>query len=205
MSIQKGFWPGVDGVSEHSELLTHVMRDAKRYQRTVVVTLLDLRNAFGEVHHNLIRKAMEYHHVAPELIEIFNGIYCNFCVTIAVNNSWTEPVVVERGVLQGDPASPLLFNLCFNTLMNVLKTPDYSSLGYIWGATNRQQHCQWLQFADDAAIVSRNVEGTQALLNTFVAWCLWAGMDLRLDKCCTFGMSKKEQFLWSISARSVGK
>ena len=53
--IQKGFWPKVDGVSEHTELLTHIVTDAKRHSRNIVVTLLDLRNAFGEVHHDLIR------------------------------------------------------------------------------------------------------------------------------------------------------
>src|SRR6218665_2575756 len=28
--IQKGFWPKMDGVSEHTELLTHLIADGKR-------------------------------------------------------------------------------------------------------------------------------------------------------------------------------
>src|SRR6218665_3050943 len=36
---------------------------------------------------------------------------------VAVNKGWTSQLKVKRGVLQGDPLSPLLFNLCFNTLM----------------------------------------------------------------------------------------
>src|SRR6218665_2394306 len=27
--IQKGFWPAVDGVAEHTQMLTHIIRDAK--------------------------------------------------------------------------------------------------------------------------------------------------------------------------------
>ena len=34
--IQKGFWPKVDGVSEHTELLTHIVTDAKRHSRNIV-------------------------------------------------------------------------------------------------------------------------------------------------------------------------
>ena len=61
--LQKGFWPAVDGVSEHTETLTHAIRDSKRHQRGLVITLLDLKNAFGEVHHDLIRTALQYHHL----------------------------------------------------------------------------------------------------------------------------------------------
>jgi len=45
-NVQKDFWPGVDGVTEHSQLLTPMFKDAKCHQRSLVVTLLDLRHAF---------------------------------------------------------------------------------------------------------------------------------------------------------------
>ena len=41
---QKGFWPKQDGVTEHTEMLSHIMRDAKKHCRGLVVTLLDLKN-----------------------------------------------------------------------------------------------------------------------------------------------------------------
>src|SRR6267154_1945203 len=53
-NIQKGFAHGQDGVLEHTELLNFLMKDAKRTHRGYFAVLLDLRNAFGEVHHNLI-------------------------------------------------------------------------------------------------------------------------------------------------------
>src|SRR6218665_2447808 len=40
--IQKGFWPKMDGVSEHTELLTHLIADGKRNARSLVVSLMDL-------------------------------------------------------------------------------------------------------------------------------------------------------------------
>jgi len=62
-NVQKSFWPGVDRVIEQSQLLTHMIKDEKRYQWSLVVTLVDLRNAFGAVHHTLMRSALEYHHI----------------------------------------------------------------------------------------------------------------------------------------------
>ena len=63
-------------------------------------------------------------------------------------------------------------------------------LGTIWGPKESMFQCSWLQFADDAAIISSSVKNTQQLLDIFKAWCEWSGMIIRLDKCCTFGMLK---------------
>ena len=46
--------------------------------------------------------------------------------------------------------------------------------------------------ADDAAIATGQEYETQVLLNAFTAWCTWSSMIIRVDKCHTFGMAKKE-------------
>jgi len=146
--IQKGFWKGTDGVTEHAEALVHMMGDAKRRQRSIIVTLLDLRNAFGSIHHNLIKFSLFYHHAPQIFIDLFNSVYSNSYITVAVNEKWTQPIRVERGVLQGDPSSPLLFNLCFNSLMLIMNQPQYTKLGYAWGPTSarpRQRPCSNLR------------------------------------------------------------
>ena len=187
---QKGFWPKTDGVTEYTELLTHIMSDAKRHQRGLVVTLLDLKNAFGEVQHDLIRTALKYHHVPESFVELFNSIYNGASTSFSIGAKKTRQILVNKGVLQGDPCSPLLFNMCFNTLMVTLNKPELNQLGTIWGPKESMFQCSWMQFADDAAIVSSNVSNSQQLLDIFKAWCTWAGMTIRLDKCCSFGMMK---------------
>ncbi len=72
--MQKGFWRGVDGVTEYRELLAHLMKSAKREQRSTVVALLDLKNAFGEVHHKLIKATLNYHHLPSEFIDTFQSV-----------------------------------------------------------------------------------------------------------------------------------
>ena len=53
-----------------------------------------------------------------------------------------------------------------------------------------RQERTWLQFDDDAAIVASDNACAQGLLNLFEAWCSWASMSLRLDKCrCGCGVS----------------
>ena len=114
-------------------------------------------------------------------------------MTVAVNKECTRSIQVGRGVLQGDPCSPLLFNICFNTLMLTLKQPKYASLGYLWSTpTGKSNECRWLQFADDAIVITNNDKTAQVFLNIFTAWCQWAQVKIRLDKCSAFGMRKEE-------------
>ena len=53
-NIQKGFTPNLSGTLEHTAQMANIINKARIKQRSLVITLLDLKNAFGEVHHNLI-------------------------------------------------------------------------------------------------------------------------------------------------------
>ena len=48
----------------------------------------------------------------------------------------------------------------------------------------------WLQFADDAAVITSQSAENQHLLNPFSIWCQWSDMIIRVDKCSTFGIRK---------------
>ena len=56
--VQKGFTPKVSGTFEHTSQMAYLVNHARIKQRSLVITLLDLKNAFGEVHHNLITEAL---------------------------------------------------------------------------------------------------------------------------------------------------
>jgi hypothetical protein len=204
-TIQKGFISGVEGVMEHIELLDNIIKSAKRHQRSLFLALFDLRNAFGEVRHNLIRQSLDYHHCPELFISLFNSIYSDFNIVVSCNKAITDPIQVQKGVLQGDPCSPLLFNICFNSLIQILNTPNYTKMGYTWGNKVSQQS-NWLQYADDAALISSDQKGAQGLANLFQTWCAWAKMEIRIDKCSSFGMMKKgsnySQILPNISVNS---
>ena len=131
--VQKGFRPSVDGVFEHTQMLAHMMREAKRHQRTMIATLLDLRNAFGEVNHRLIYSSLRFHYVPGEIISIVKDIYTHSLITVAHGNANSELIRGERGVLQGDPCAPLIFNICFKPLMQAVLQAKYEHLGYMWG------------------------------------------------------------------------
>ena len=158
----------------------------------MVVTLLDLKNAFGEVHHNLIDFSLKFHNVPDSVSTLIKGIYEQSSVQFSWSDNTTPPIGVQQGVLQGDPCSPLVFNICFNTLMKIVQQPQsqYHRLGYMWESSDALHKRSWKKFVDDAALITHDANGAQTLLNIATVWCSWADMKLRIDKCSMSGMQK---------------
>jgi hypothetical protein len=185
--IQKGFTPNLSGTLEHTAQMTNIINQARIKQRSVVITLLDLKNAFGEVHHNLIQSVLDYHHIPKDVSEIIKSLYTDFNTAFITSEFSTPFITVGRGVLQGDCLSPLIFNMCINTFIQHMKTDKYRQFGFI---TNLLNPVHWFQFADDAAVISGQDSENQHLLNRFSIWCQWSNMIVRVDKCSTFGIRK---------------
>ena len=192
-NIQKGFTPKLSGTLEHTAQMAHIINTARTKQRSIVITLLDLKNAFGEVHHNLIYEVLKYHHVPNHINNLICSLYTDFQTSIITEQFNTSFITVGRGVLQGDCLSPLLFNMSFNTFIQHIKSEKYRQLGF-WKLSEIGIPCNpihWFQFADDAAVISSQERENQMLLNRFTIWCQWANMIIRVDKCSTFGIKKQ--------------
>ena len=125
--------PGMTGTFEHTAHLAQMIKQAKLKQRSIVVTLLDLKNAFGEVYHNIIPVVLKHHHVPEEIVNIVKSLYVQFHTTVTTSRFSTE-------FLQGDCLSPLLFNLLFNTLIQYIKSDKFQQMDYSFSKWFAQRH-----------------------------------------------------------------
>ena len=167
--------------------MADIINKARIRQLSVVITLLDLKNAFGEVHHNLIQSVPNYHYIPHHINSVIKSLYTDFQTSIITSDFSTPFISVGRGVLQGDCLSPLLFNMCFNTFIQHIKAEKYRQFGFSFKLLNP---IHWFQFADDAAVITSQESENQHLLNRFSIWCQWSDMIIRVDKCSTFGIKK---------------
>ena len=186
-NIQKGFTPNLSGTLKHTAQMANIINTARIKQRSLVIMQLDLKNAFGEVHHNLIQSVLEYHHIPEHTKCIIKSLYTDFKTSIITSGFRTPFITVGRGVLQGDCLSPLLFNMCFNTFVQHIKADKYRQFGFTFNFMNP---IHWFQFADDAAVITGQECENQHLLNRFTIWCQWSNMIIRVDKCVTFAIKK---------------
>jgi len=82
-----------------------------------MVTFLDLKNAFGSVHHQLISRAVI--RVPPPVLNHFIQSY------LLVLLLRTLPIPFNHGVFQGDIMSPIMFLLGINPLLHLATKLNY--------------------------------------------------------------------------------
>ena len=164
-NIQKGFTPHVSGTLEHTAQMAYIINQARIKQRSLVITLLDLKNAFGNINHNLINSVLGYHHIPDHIKVLIKSLYTNFKTSIITSSFNTPFIPVGRGVLQGDCLSPSLFDLCFNTFIQHIKSDQYRQFGFSHKLLNP---IHWFQFADDASVITSLETENQHLLNRFL-------------------------------------
>ena len=113
--------PGMSGTFDHVAETSRIINHSRKQQKSVTITLVDLKNAFGEVHHSIIRSVLRYYCIPDEINRIVKTLYSEFRLSIITNDFYTKYIAMEVRVLQTDSFSPLIFNLIKTPLYNVLK------------------------------------------------------------------------------------
>ena len=83
----------MSGTYEHIANLLQMINHVRKSQRNLIVTLIDLRNAFGEVHHNLIDTIPDCHPRHQNLRSLIKLLYRDFytyIITIAFISDYIE-------------------------------------------------------------------------------------------------------------------
>ena len=111
-------------------------------------------------------------------------------MAVKIGNAYTESIETYKGVRQGDPLSPTLFNLYINDL------PEQISCSECKPIQLGNQRVACLQYADDTVMLSESKEGLQESLNRLGKYCEKWGMKVNTDKTkimiCTPGNEKDE-------------
>ena len=107
---QKAFIPA-DGCGENTLLLDHVIRQARKQKRTLSILGIDLAKAFDSVSHHSIARALRCHSIDESMVQYILHSYSNCTTTILCGPTNLPNMKLLRGVKQGDPLSPILFNL----------------------------------------------------------------------------------------------
>ena len=116
-SIQKGGIPGVSGCLEHTSLLSQLIREAKVERKNLVVTWLDIANAYGSIPHSLIMSALKKAHVPEEEVSLVESYYSNVQIRFTTKEFTTEWQKLEKGIVTGCTLSVILFSLAMTMLV----------------------------------------------------------------------------------------
>ena len=110
---------------------------------------------------------------SPRLIRLIKALSVGCHTRIKVNGRFTPPIQVQRGVLQGDPLSCVLFLIFIDDLPRYLLSCP--SLRGIDGLFDLIIH---LLFADDYVALLRSSSAAGRVMNAIQQWCAAWGLQV---------------------------
>ena len=164
---QKGFLV-YDGCSEHNFLLRSMLTDSRRQMRNLLLTWLVIREAFPSVSHQLMLFMMKRLGLSGTLLRVVQDIYSGASMAVRTGKDSYTANIPRRGVKQGCPLSPILFNI---VLEGLCATTTTSQAGYRIGDTK----VNVLAYADDVCVAASTKEEVQDLLDRCGVFGDWSG------------------------------
>ena len=201
--IQKGGIPGVSVCLEHTAILSQLIKEAKEKKKDLVVTWLDIANAYGTLPHSLILKTLKRAHVPDEVCDLVESYYADVKIRFTTRDFTTDWQKVEQGIITGCTLSVILFALTMTLLVASAKK---TTKGPKSETGQRQENCRL--FMDDIATSTENLVQTKYLLESLAAKLEWAGLEVKAEKCRSLvlvkgELSKKEPMINGIPIVSV--
>ncbi|KAK2638139.1 hypothetical protein Ddye_025934 [Dipteronia dyeriana] len=117
-----------------------------------ILVKLDFEKAYDNVDHNILFDVLRLMGFRSKWIEWLWDCISTTRLSVLVNGSPTKKFWMERGLQQGDPLSPLLFNLVVEVLSRMLDKPRERGMIKGIGYRNDAIHINHLQFADDTML-----------------------------------------------------
>ena len=168
-------------------MISEIIFDANRNRKDLYLTTIDLRDAFGSVPHDYIMYMLQQMNFPEEIGMIIEDSYKNGTTRVHVGSNCSESIDIHKGVKQGCPLSPLIFNFCMNPL---LKAIDELGEGYnIENDDNRQQRnsigtkVSIQAYADDIVLFSSTREGMLRNIATLETFLQYSKVNVNAEKC----------------------
>ena len=176
-SRQRAFVKG-DGIADNVFLLRCLLRDTCVDLKPMCLAFLDVSKAFDSVSHATLLLAAERMGAPGPFISYLRTLYSEASTVLHVDGRFSDSLKQNRGVRQGDPLSPLLFNCVIDWALASLDT----EMGKVVGGGPRLNH---LAFADDVVIIAESVVGLQHLCGQFERSLGRCGLTLNVEKSRT--------------------
>jgi hypothetical protein len=175
---QAGFRPGFS-CDDHLFTMTLLIEMHGEFRLPLWVVAVDFQKAFDTVNHPPLWASLLEQGVQPQLVNALMRIYLNQSGTVQTDRV-SKPFSIGRGVRQGDPISPILFNAALEKLMRALKKKWSSKR---WGVKLGTPHrLQNLRFADDLLLIGRTLHQARGMLEDLIQEAKVFGLEVHMDK-----------------------
>ena len=175
---QAGFRAGFS-CDDHLFVVTLMSEMFHELHLPLWLVAVDFRKAFDTVSHTGLWLALLQQGVPSTYIRVLIKIYSGQSGKVQ-GDRLSKPFDIQRGVRQGDPISPLLFNAVLEKIMREVAQSWHTKR---WGVKPRgRRRLLNLRFADDLLLVGASLHQAKSMLRDLIAKAREYGLEVHETK-----------------------
>ena len=149
---------------------------------------IDFKKAFDTVWHEGLFYKLQQMSVSGNFLLTLRNIYKNTQCAVKIGDKLTKFFPCKQGVRQGDPLSPLLFNIFINDIFKRLREANCDPV-----TLDGTNYINALAYADDIVLLSTTKEGLQKAIDTVQKYCEEWKLKMNKSKTKTMIFSRGNQ------------
>ena len=181
---QGGFRSREECIAQAASLVDICTRRRTKGQDTFLA-FIDFKKAYDMVPHEALFAKLQWARFGGKFLEFLRSLYRSSKMQ---PRGTTTSVPVERGLRQGCPLSPSLFNFFINDIFEELEGFRPSGI-HVPSDTPEDLRCPGLLFADDVVLMAESAEDLKNFLAHVERWAQRWGMECGVRKCAVMLVS----------------
>lgn len=164
------------GCRDHVFVLSTAIQVNLARGRRVYALFVDMSQAFDTVNHEWLWNKLKVKGLSDKIINTIKAIYKMARAKIKTTYGISETFPIQKGVLQGETMSSILFNIYLEDLVEQLSNSDTIPIK----AMKAIIHI--LLYADDIILLAYSIGELQKKINVLHAYCTRLGLRVNLNK-----------------------
>lgn len=199
---QTGFVPE-KFIGDNGLALSMILDQAKGLTIPGVGLLFDQEKPYDRVHPEYLRQVMLKFGFSSSFVKCIYTLFFGNQVYININGFFTSCILQQRDLRQGDPLSPLLFNLALESFMlsllqdSQLQGFQFQGSSYNEGVLTGAPAIKLLVYADDVCILLRDQNDLHRAQHHMHRYTLVSNAKFNIDKTEAFALNGKFDNSWN--------
>ncbi|MBP1527199.1 MAG: hypothetical protein H9Q66_04685 [Spiroplasma ixodetis] len=159
---------------DHLQTMNQIIEKALEYQIEIHILFIDFQKAFDTIKHQYLWKCLRKQGIPTKIIKLLKNTYENSRAYVRIEQKG-ETFKIERGVKQGDPLSPNLFNAIIE---NMIRELEWEGRGIKMDG----RYLSNLRFADDLILLSTSKEELMQMKEDLEEKSREGGLEINYNK-----------------------
>ena len=166
---QNGFRPS-RSTSTHVLALRRLIEEVKANNKKAVVVYVDFKKAFDSVNRGMMLKILKSYGVPPNILNAISTMYKGTKAKIITPDGETDIFEITAGIIQGVTLAPYLFVIVLDYVLRKTVSGREEELGFKLERRRSRRVgpkiLTDLDFADDIALISEEIDQAQCFLSS---------------------------------------